>query len=67
MPFVQGRLRGERLSGVVTTKCAHSQEPLHIEVDSDLNCRVVETGAAPLMFAPLVVVRKGAPSIIEGF
>ena len=67
MPFVQGRLRGERLTGLVTTECAHCQQPLHIEVDSEMNYRVPEIDAKPLIFAPLVVVRRGAPSIIDGF
>jgi hypothetical protein len=64
---VQGHLRGERLSGLVTTECAHCRQTLHIEVDSDLKYRVTETGAEPLMFAPLSVVQRVAPSIIDGF
>jgi hypothetical protein len=67
VPFVQGQLRREGLSARVITECAHCQQPLHIEMDSDLNHRVEETGANPLMFAPLSVVQRGAPSIIDGF
>lgn len=67
VPFVQGQLRREGLSARVTTECAHCQQPLHIEMDTALNCRVEETGAKPLMFAPLSVVQRGAPSIIDGF
>jgi hypothetical protein len=64
---VQGQLRKERLSANITTECAHCRQQLHIEVDSDLKYRVTETGAKPLMFAPLSVVQRGAPSIIDGF
>ena len=67
MPFVQGQLRKEYLSGLIETECAHCHQPLHIEIDSDMNYRVVETGAAPLFFVPLAGVRPGDPSIIDGF
>jgi hypothetical protein len=67
VPFVQGRLRGEYVSGLITTECAHCRQPLHIEIDSALKYQVVETGAKPMLFAPLVVVQPGAPSIIDGF
>jgi len=67
VPFVQGRLRGEHVSGLITTECAHCHQPLHIEIDSELKYRVVETDARPMFFAPLVVVQPGAPSIIDGF
>lgn len=67
LPFVQGRLRGEHLSAQVTTECAHCHSPLHIEVDSELKCHVTEEGARPLVFAPLSVVKRGAPSIIDCF
>lgn len=67
LPFVQGRLRGKHLSALVTTQCAHCGQPMHIEVDSDLKYRVAEAEARPLVFAPLSVVQRGAPSIIDGF
>ena len=67
LPFVQGRLRGEHISALVTTECAHCKQPLHIEIDSEFNYRVTESEARPLIFAPLVVVQRGAPSIIDGF
>lgn len=67
LPFVQGRLRGEHLSAQVATECAHCHEPLHIAVDSELQYQVAEEDARPLVFAPLSVVKRGAPSIIDCF
>lgn len=52
MPFVQGRLREEHLSVVVSTECAHCGRRMHIEVDSELKCRIGEEGADPLVFQP---------------
>jgi hypothetical protein len=52
----------------VQTACAHCAQPLHIEIDSDLTCRVLEEGAEPLVFVPLVDFDKlEDPSIIDAF
>ncbi len=68
LPFVQGRLRKEALSVAITTECAHSGEPIRLEIDSELNFRVVEEGARPLVFVPLLDLAKlEVPSIIDGF
>jgi hypothetical protein len=68
VPFVQGRLRGEWLSVRVKSECAHCQRPLHLEIDSELGSRVEETGAEPLVFAPMVDFEKlEDPSIIDAF
>jgi len=68
VPFVQGQLRGERLSFVIETECGHCHQPMHIEIDSELTYRVVDEGAAPLVYTPLVDVHKlDEPSIIDGF
>jgi hypothetical protein len=66
---VHGQLRGEPLSVAIATECGHCHQPLHIEVDSDLSYRVVEQGAAPLVYAPFMDEKKKAaePSIIEFF
>ncbi|NIV33241.1 MAG: hypothetical protein GWN58_28490, partial [Anaerolineae bacterium] len=45
---------GEPLTIVVTTRCAHCGQPLHLEIDSELNFRVMEDGAEPLVFVPMV-------------
>ena len=65
---MQGRLRKKALSVAITTECAHSGEPIHLEIDSELNCRVAEEGAKPLVFVPLLNLAKlEDPSIIDGF
>ena len=65
---MQGQLRGEPLSVVVQTECAHCARPLHLEIDSELNIHVVEEGADPLLFAPMVDFHTlEDPSIIDAF
>jgi hypothetical protein len=65
---VQGQLRGEPLSFVVETECAHCGQPLHLEIDSELKYRVVEADAEPLVFVPMVNFDKlEDPSIIDAF
>jgi hypothetical protein len=67
MPFVQGHLRNQSLGISIETECAHCSRPIQIEIDSELNCRVVE-GADPLIFVPLVNFEKlEDPSIIDAF
>jgi len=67
-PFVQGRLRGEGLSFVVETACANSGRPIGIEIDSELNYRVIQEQADPRIFVPLIDVdRLDDPSIIDAF
>jgi len=42
--------------------------PLHLEVDSELNFRVQEPQASPLVFVPRVNFQKlDDPSIIDAF
>ena len=68
MPFVQGHLRNEDLSFLIETECGHCGEALHLEIDSQLNYRVLESDADPLIYAPLIdVAGLDDPSIIEGF
>ncbi len=65
---MQGQLRREKLTVQIATECGHCHLPLHLEVDSDLNYRVAEAAAAPLLFAPLMNLRKlKDPSIIDAF
>jgi hypothetical protein len=66
-PFVQGRLRGEDLRGVIDTECAHCGLPIRVEIDSHLNYRVQTDGASPLVCTPFVEVSGLTPSIIDGF
>lgn len=68
MPFVQGHLRQETLTFEVETECAHCRQPLHLELDSELAYRVVEEGAEPLVYVPLLDLSKlDEPSIIDSF
>jgi hypothetical protein len=65
---VQGQLRKERLSFTITTECAHCHQPLHIDIDSELNFRVIEAEAQPLVYAPMVNFGELAdPNIIDAF
>ncbi len=65
---MQGQIRREKLNVHIVTECGHCHEPLHLEVDSDLNYRVEERSAAPLLFVPLMNLRKlKDPSIIDAF
>ncbi len=67
-PFVQGRLRGEKMTFTIRTECAHCSRPIGIEMDSDLAYRVEEEEAAPLVFSPKVdFARMSEPSIIDVF
>jgi hypothetical protein len=68
MPFVQGRLQREPLSVAVRTECAHCALPIHLEIDSELNCHVEEKEADPLVFVPMVNFRElTEPSIVDVF
>ena len=51
-PFVQGRLRNERLSFEIDTECGHCSEPIHLSVDEDRVCTVDDTKNPPLMYEP---------------
>ncbi len=66
-PFVQGRLRNEKLKFDIQTECGHCGQPIHIHMDSELNYHVAEPDARPLVFAPMVDIHKLEPSIIDGF
>jgi hypothetical protein len=65
---VQGQLREEPLSFIVETTCAHCDQPLHLEIDRELNYRVEEEGAEPLVFVPTVNLDQlEDPNIIDAF
>jgi hypothetical protein len=67
-PFVQGRLRQEKISIAVTSECAHCKKPLHIEIDSDMNYHCSERDCSPMVFVPQVDFRGlKDPNIIEAF
>ena len=65
---MQGQLRQEKLSFQIETECAHCGQPIHIQIDSDLNYKVLEPDASPLVFVPNVnFATLKDPSIIDGF
>jgi hypothetical protein len=65
---VQGQLRKQSLTFQVQTECGHCGKPFHLEIDSDLNYRVLEAEASPMVYAPLIDFDKlEDPSIIDGF
>ena len=51
-PFVEGRLRNERLTVLIETTCAHCDRSMRVSVDSDLHFEVAENEASPLVFEP---------------
>ena len=51
-PFVQARLRKERLDVEIETSCAHCGRALHILVDEQLHWRVRDPKANPRVFLP---------------
>jgi hypothetical protein len=56
------------VSVVINSECVHCSRRLTIELDDRLNYRVLEEGAAPLIFSPLVNFKKLAdPCIIDAF
>ena len=67
-PFVQGRLREEALSVTIKTECRHCAKPIVIEMDSELNYKLLEGPVNPLVFVPFVDFDKLAErSIIDAF
>jgi hypothetical protein len=49
---VQGKLRDERLTIKIATECAHCNQPLELELNSDMEFRSISQGASPLVFQP---------------
>jgi hypothetical protein len=65
---VQGQLRKEALSFTIETSCAHCGQPIHIEIDGELSYRVLEGGADPFVYVPMVDFDElEDPSIIDAF
>jgi hypothetical protein len=65
---VQGRLREEKLSATILTECAHCHRSFQFEIDSELNIRILTSGADPVLFIPMLEFdRLEDPSIIDAF
>ncbi len=67
-PFVQGHLRSEPVSITAETRCEHCEEPITLDIDSDMNITVAQLGANPMVFTPDVdIFDIEAPSIVDDF
>lgn len=65
---MQGRLRNEELTVEVESECVHCRRALHLTFDSELDWRVAERGARPLLFEPDVDWQTfTAPNIIHDY
>ena len=65
---MQGQLRARSLSSVIQTECEHCRRSIRIEIDSELRFHVVTGWVNPLIYVPLVNLRKlDEPSIIDRF
>lgn len=52
----------------VETECAHCSQPMHVEINSDLDYSVRQEGADPLVLVPEVDLYKPEEtSIIQSF
>ena len=56
------------MSGVLSTTCAHCDQSIEVEVNSDMGFRVITQGATPLISTPMVNLKKlKDPSIVDAF
>ena len=54
------------MRATVRTECACCAQPIELQVDDQLRCRVISEGASPLVVMPLVDLRRlKDPSIID--
>ena len=65
---MQGQLENRYLEVEVATSCGHCGREMHIQIDSELACRVAEPEARPLIFEPHVDwATYERPTIIDGY
>jgi hypothetical protein len=65
---VQGQLRKEPLGFLIETTCAESGRTIQIEIDDQLEYRVCQEDADPIIVVPIVDFAKlDDPSIIDAF
>ncbi|MEJ2570828.1 MAG: hypothetical protein P8Y98_09840 [Anaerolineales bacterium] len=56
------------MSFTIETVCGHCNRPLVIEIDSELNYRVLDEEADPMIYVPMVDFETlEDPSIIDAF
>ena len=67
-PFVQGRLRGERVWASVRSGCAACQADLAFTVDSDFRWSIDRGPTSPLVFEPSIDWASfGGPTIVNDY
>ena len=67
-PFVQGRLRGEKVAIDATTRCSQTDREIRLHIDGDLNVEVLSPGADPYVFEPHLDWKTfSAPNIIHDY
>jgi hypothetical protein len=67
-PFVQGRLRNEKLMVTIRSECTHCKTPMEMTIDSDLNITVKDSDSKPMAFVPDVdLLKLKEESIINAF
>ena len=67
-PFVQGRLRGRRVSASIRSECAACGTTIGFVVDSDFRWRIDAGPASPLVFQPSIDwSRFRAPTIVNDY
>jgi len=67
-PFVQGRLREEKLEVGAVTRCSQTGREIRLLIDSEMNCQVLSSGAQPYLFEPHIDWQSfSAPSIIHDY
>ncbi len=69
IPYVLGELRKGYASVAAKTECAHCHKPVHLELDSNNEVRVLEEGIRPLVFFPAVKDLSKASNeyVLHGF
>ena len=67
-PFVQGRLREERLEVTAVSECALTGREIRLRIDSDLRCEILSPGADPCLFEPHLDWQSfSAPNIVHDY
>ena len=51
---MQGRLSDRRLKATLRTKCAWSERPIEMTVDSDFGIKMLTPDCAPVVSVPLI-------------
>ena len=65
---MQGQLRKETLAVTIDTQCAHCDRSLQITVASDMDIKVRDRNAEPLVFMPTIDwTRFREPNIIHAY